>query len=138
MTENTAWRLFLDDDADDARRPDISVENPGWRMRAGLSKNPPFLQHLGDWVIAKNYQEAIEAINALGFPSFVSFDHDIASKETGVDVAKYLIDIDLDTGAMPEDFGFEVHSANPVGRRNIIMLLENYLGQKEWPSNSRK
>lgn len=134
MAEKIAWRLYLDDDADEARRPDISVENPGWRARAALPLFPPVLQHLGEWVIAKNYREAIEAIDALGFPTFVSFDHDIASEETGVDVAKYLIELDLDTETMPEDFAFEVHSANPVGRKNINGLLESYLGQKEWPS----
>lgn len=126
----TPWRLYLDDDADDGRRPDISVENPGWRLRAGLSKHPPQLQHLGDWVVAKSYDEAIEAINVLGFPSFVSFDHDIGSKETGVDVAKYLINLDLDTNTMPDDFAYEVHSANPVGAENIRKWLEGYLGQK--------
>lgn len=138
MTQNTPWRLYLDDDADEARRPDISVENPGWRLRAGLPKNPPLLQHLGDWVIAKNYDEAIEAINVLGFPSFVSFDHDIASKETGVDLAKYLVNLDLDFNTMPRDFDYEVHSANPVGAENIRKLLESYLAQKDWDDVSNK
>jgi hypothetical protein len=75
-----------------------------------------------------------------GFPDFISFDHDLSdahyggdySKEkTGYDFAKWLIEYDMDTNIMPEDFAFTVHSMNPVGARNIQRLLENYLRQKE-------
>jgi len=136
MCDRIAWRLFLDDDADDLRRPDITVENAVWRSRAALAHTPPSLVHLGEWVIARSYKEAVEAIDRLGFPTFVSFDHDIGTEaqKTGLDVAKYLIELDLDTGTMPEDFAFEVHSANPIGRRNIAMLFKSYLAQKVWPS----
>jgi hypothetical protein len=41
----------------------------------------------------------------------------------------WMITADLDSGftAFPEDFSFEVHSQNPVGRDNIRGRLESYM-----------
>lgn len=123
------WKLFLDDDAYGYRHPKISVENTGWRRRAGMSEIPPQLEHLGDWVISLSYEEAVLLIEKHGYPSFVSFDHDLGnvSDKTGYDLAKYLVERDLDNGDMPDDFGYEIHSSNPVGRENIDSLFKGYL-----------
>lgn len=128
---NSEWKLFLDDDADGSRHPSISVENPSWRSSMGLPISVPDLWHLGAWILARSHDEAIKLIKEKGFPTFVSFDHDLGDGKDGIAVARYLIEADLDHGSMPANFDFEVHSANPVGRANIRGLLENYISVRE-------
>lgn len=84
-----------------------------------------------DWIVCRSYAEAVSLVFSLGFPSVVSFDHDLGDSESGFDFAKKLVEIDLDYGTMPEDFAYAVHSANPIGAANIRGLLENYLNSKK-------
>ena len=106
------WALFLDDE------------------RTPLS-NPK-----GDLVVARSLQEAINLIVKNGCPYFISFDHDLGEASTGdaIELVKWMIEKDLDEngGFIPKNFGFFVHSANPVGRKNIESLLTSYL---EWRSH---
>lgn len=82
------------------------------------------------WTIARSYDEAVRLVEQYGFPSKVSFDHDLGDGPTGCDFAHYLINLDLDKGLMPEHFSFRVHSANPIGAANIEGLLSGYLRWK--------
>ena len=69
-----------------------------------------------------------------GIPSYISFDHDLGVDEngnvqaSGYEIAKWLVEMDM-TGkyTMPDDFEFNVHSANPIGKENIEAYLNNYL-----------
>lgn len=80
------------------------------------------------WIIARTYDDAISIIGELGVPSYLSFDHDLGTGLSGYDIAKWIVEQDLDgTLSIPTDFQFNVHSANPVGRRNIECLLDSYL-----------
>ena len=53
-----------------------------------------------DYVIARNVQEAISLIESKGFPSHISFDHDLGIDEggevleSGYDVAKWIVSAD--------------------------------------------
>jgi hypothetical protein len=58
---------------------------------------------------------------------YVSFDHDLGTEKSGYDCCKLLIDYDMVYGILDEDFTFNVHSANPVGKENIESLLNNWL-----------
>lgn len=108
------------------------------------------------WILVRNYKEFVKMIEDRGLPKMISFDHDLAdehypaleknvginnSKElpydtyqekTGYHCAKWLIGYCLDQELpLPE---YNVHSMNPVGKENIIALLENfkhYQKQKE-------
>ena len=87
-----------------------------------------------DSVLVKTVQEAKSYILKNGMPSFISFDHDLGENQsTGFDLAKWIVEQDLDQQGLfiPDDFTFRVHSQNPVGGRNIEMLLNNYLSQKD-------
>ncbi len=96
-----------------------------------------------DWVVVKNYVEFCSWIKRNGLPDIVSFDHDLADihyevdfndwndntseqlgvEETGLDCAKWLANYCLDNGfKLPE---YHVHSANPVGKKNIKSYLDN-------------
>ena len=89
------------------------------------------------WVVARNTEEAQLYIKENGFPYLISFDHDLGINEnceelpTGYDFAKWVVEEDMPHGVLPENFEFWVHSANPVGARNIESYLLNYLKSKK-------
>lgn len=74
-------------------------------------------------VHAKTAQEAIALIDS-DTVAEISFDHDLGAPEngSGYDVAKHVeCRAYYRTGAPPR---YAVHSANPVGRRNIIAAMQ--------------
>jgi hypothetical protein len=91
------------------------------------------------WEIVRTYEDFVKWIECKGLPDEVSFDHDLASihydlstgtegfeylEKTGYDAAKWLCEYCWENGLpLPT---WNVHSANPVGRDNIIQLLKNF------------
>ena len=106
------YRMFLDD-----------VREPAWVYPD---------QDTSEWVVCRSFEEAEAVIGDLGWPTWISFDHDLgpSNERTGYDLAWHLVELDLDSKDMPSDFSFAVHSANPVGAENIRNLLDNYLAYK--------
>lgn len=105
------WKLFLDD----LRHPNTS-----------------------DYIVARTVMEAKILIRHKGFPTQISFDHDLGIDEkdrlleSGYDFAKWMVEADqCGDISIPLNFTFTVHSANPVGAKNIRSLLENYLKFKQ-------
>lgn len=93
-----------------------------------------------DWQIVRSCDEAIKWVKDNGFPNVISFDHDLglmhyandySDGKTGYDFSKFLVNFDIDTGSMPANFRFTVHSKNPVGKSNIEELLNNYIRFKK-------
>ena len=97
-----------------------------------------------EWVIVRSYDEFIRTIEQRGRPMTISFDHDLCdshyptretegqpidyskhSEKTGYACAMWLIDYCLRNKIeeLPEWY---VHSANPVGRKNIEQLLRSW------------
>jgi hypothetical protein len=98
------------------------------------------------WTIVRNYDDFVEYITKNGLPDEISFDHDLGEdvakekveggmskrktrvekKETksGYDCAKWLCDYCW-TNGLPIP-SWNVHSANPVGRDNIIQILKSF------------
>lgn len=117
------YSLFLDDDKDTRFPPD------------GPSPTG------GEWIIARTLSEAYAVFDKYGMPGFISFDHDLGIDENGVEekgmhYAHRIIEIDMNeregdvqdfSRMFSEDFDFRVHSANPVGAKNIKCLMRNYL-----------
>lgn len=79
--------------------------------------------------VVRSYDEAIEYFENNGCPWIVSFDHDLGEEKTGFDIAKWMIERDLDLGGsfFDANFEFDVHSQNPIGAKNIRELLRTYL-----------
>ena len=73
--------------------------------------------------IAKNYNEAIAILNKNKI-DIIDLDHDLSEDKTGYDIAKYIVENNINIG------GFNIHSMNVVGRKNIRDLLMHY-GYKE-------
>jgi hypothetical protein len=119
-------KLFLDDE----RFPKKAIPL--------ITHNHELYENESEWVIVRNYGEFVEWITENGLPDYVSFDHDLADikynptevkmgfsyyEQTGFDCAKWLVDYCLDNNlSLPE---YMVHSANPVGRKNIEGYLSN-------------
>lgn len=92
-----------------------------------------------DWFVVRNYEDFLQWIEKRGLPDVVSFDHDLADisydtrtgresftyrEKTGADAARRLVQYCLTMGhKLPE---CRIHSANPVGRKNIEFELNVY------------
>lgn len=101
-----AWKMFLDDE----------------RQPVGTK-----------WVVVRSYDEFVSCLrHRANAPTFISFDHDLGGEKSGKDCAQYLIERDLDEDGdyLPRNFGYYVHSQNPVGAENIRGLLDHYLAWK--------
>jgi hypothetical protein len=84
------------------------------------------------WCITRDYGSTIAMIEAFGCPELISFDHDLGEGPSGYDVARWLIETDLNyPGFLPHNFQFTIHSQNPIGAANIKGLLTPYLKQKQ-------
>lgn len=85
-------------------------------------------------VIVRTYESAINHILVHGIPKYISFDHDLGLDsdgniaKSGYDLAKWLVDSVIDGKLeFPDNFDFNVHSANPIGKNNIEAILNNFL-----------
>lgn len=103
-----------------------------------------------DWDLVRNYTEFCDYIQSNGLPEFISFDHDLSDEhyndlfsnenwikddndinlkydeykeKTGYECAKWLVDWCLENEKQLPNF--IVHSANPVGKKNIESYLNN-------------
>ena len=124
------------------------------RTIAKIKELNKFFGHLEnvDWVLVKNYNEFCNIIKSKGVPEFVSFDHDLADEhrrpsmynsdkhysnyytdgtfkeKTGYECARFLIEYcDENKLDFPE---YSVHSMNPIGKLNIISIIESYKKSK--------
>lgn len=117
------WNLFLDDQIFEIN------------LATGRAiRDPKVIDPSRLYILAYDCEKAKNIIASNGCPIFISFDHDLGEgKETGNDLVKWMIEKDLDEEGkfIPEDFAFQVHSANPIGRKNIESLLSNYLKSRK-------
>ena len=82
--------------------------------------------------IARSSAQAIAYMEDNSCPDVCLFDHDLGGDDTAMTIVKYMVEKDLDfPGFIPEDFSFDVHSANPVGAANIRGYLNCYLKQRK-------
>ena len=80
------------------------------------------------WQVVRDYKSAIAYVMESGIPDYISFDHDLGTEKSGLDFAKWLVEQELDGNHwFPVGFEFNVHSANPVGAKNIREYLTSYL-----------
>ena len=75
------------------------------------------------WV--KSFNEFVDYLNKpIPLPDAICFDHDLDEEKTGMEAAKYLVNLCNNLRLkLPK---FNSQSSNPVGRENIMSYLENY------------
>lgn len=101
------WTLFLDD-----------IRDPPAKSTA---------------LLARSVAEALALCDRHGAPEKIHFDHDLgADQPTGLDLAKALVDRDLDSGGqyLPANFSYAIHSDNYPGSENIRGFIDGYLSFK--------
>ena len=86
------------------------------------------------WLHARSWEDVKKIILDFGYPVKVSFDTDLGENQpSGLDIAKFLCDIDLDDSnnishlSFPHGFEFSTHSNNLEANKNIMHYLENYM-----------
>jgi hypothetical protein len=83
-------------------------------------RNPPD----NTWTVARNYYEAIEYLSGAEQITAISLDHDLGiGTPTGYDIAKW-IEKKAVEGKFILPKCLRCHSQNPVGKRNILIALE--------------
>jgi len=114
-----------------------------------LSYMKPNVKHIyedEDWNVVRTYDDFVGYIDHFGLPDLISFDHDLADEhyspemhngknqynklydsfkeKTGYDCAKWLCEYCADN-ELPLPM-YVVHSMNPIGKENILSVLDNY------------
>lgn len=76
-----------------------------------------------DFTVARSTVEALQLVQTQ-WPVFMSLDHDLGGDDTTMVFLRRLVNEIWDgTQPIPE---YVVHSANPVGRLNIISFMESW------------
>jgi hypothetical protein len=108
-----------------------------------------------DWIVVRDFDEFVYEIklNGLGNFELISLDHDLGDtamveyytnvknnhiidynnikEKTGLDAAKFLVSESMNSKIpLPQIY---VHSANPIGSDNIIVYINNYLKNCNYP-----
>jgi hypothetical protein len=96
------YKLFIDDQLDD---PDAPAR---WLPQ--------------DFVGAKSSEEAIAIVKQRGFPYYLDLDHDLADGDDVMIFLKWL----WNTYPYTEPPEFNIHSANPVGKKNIESFINSW------------
>ena len=85
--------------------------------------------HADEWQIARSSIAAIDMIEMMGIPAFISFDHDLGGDDTSMQFIWWFIEYCMDLQERGETFtfpAFDVHSQNPVGAANIRALMNSF------------
>jgi hypothetical protein len=78
-----------------------------------------------EWTIARSSAEAKDLIILKGMPLLISFDHDLGGDDTAMRFLSWLTREYWDGVVSPPDF--RIHSANPVGRLNILSFMQSWI-----------
>lgn len=87
-------------------------------------RNPPSRK----WVVARTMAAVEWHIENVGMPVSISFDHDLGEGQpSGYDIAHMLVNKHLDGHIdITKVNDIIIHSANPVGARNIHALMYSF------------
>jgi hypothetical protein len=105
-------RIWLDDERD--------PKNAFIQAKFGSKSND---------VWAKTAEEAINLLESKRFIA-ISFDHDLGTEKTGLDVARWIEEHAFNRTLNKLDWS--IHSMNPVGKENIERTMKN--ADKFWNS----
>lgn len=117
------WMLFIDD----LRAP----ADAGWGTIGGRSNNME---------ICRTNQAAIDAIDKYGLPERISFDHDLGEGQASPTVVMWHLinghmDGKWDCKYIKE---VQVHSANPVGAKNLLGLWRGFCSEFDLVMDTRQ
>lgn len=85
------------------------------------------------WIIVRTVRDAIWTVERHGMPGHIAFDHDLGPPPEGEGIegtseamrfVHWLKDRILDAEPDLSGFSYFVHSQNPIGRTNIVGLMD--------------
>jgi hypothetical protein len=76
------------------------------------------------FILARSSAEALDVVKKLGWPTFMSLDHDLGGQDTTMVFLRQLVAALWDGVSAPPQYS--VHSANPVGKANIVSFMESW------------
>ena len=83
-----------------------------------------------DWMIARTSYDAIYFVSNWGMPNEIAFDHDLGGRDTSIAFIYWMLDYLLDNNIkFPVGFKYSVHSQNPVGAKNIRIMMDNIIDE---------
>lgn len=82
------------------------------------------------WVIARSSADAIAAVEGLGVPDYISYDHDLGGDDTSIKFIWWMIDAYIDGKITTFPVNYYVHSQNPIGAENIRSLLGGFISSE--------
>lgn len=128
MTEKKKVFLFLDDDA---FHPD-KIRHPRYYYPLIGAHEIEKIAYESEIIKFATVEGAQDYIERDGCPEFISFDNDLMRELEGVDLAKWLVEKDMDNpGFIPPNFQFFVHSQNPIAAERIKSYLGQYLSIRD-------
>lgn len=128
MTEKKKVFLFLDDDA---FHPD-KIRHPRYYYPLIGAHEIEKIAYKSEIIKFATVEGAQDYIERDGCPEFISFDNDLMRELEGVDLAKWLVEKDMDNpGFIPPNFQFFVHSQNPIAAERIKSYLGQYLSIRD-------
>lgn len=81
-----------------------------------------------DWMIARTSEEAVQTVLDKGFPSEISFDHDLGGDDTAIWFILWLYnEVPAGNVKIPSYFKYSIHSQNPIGVANIKSKMDQLL-----------
>lgn len=108
---------------DDMRNPHSEMWKPVATNKKYVQENP-IIAWVKDYFEFCNWLDNATYDPEVLWPAFVCFDHDLGEEKTGLDCAKYLVNVCM-TNNMPLP-AYTCHSSNPVGAQNILSYLNSY------------
>lgn len=108
---------------DDERNPRSDVWNSVATNKKYVQGDPIIVWLVNYWEFRSWLDTAVYDTEVL-WPTLVCFDHDLGEEKTGLDCAKYLVEVCIKYNLpLP---AYTCHSSNPAGRENILSYLNSY------------
>lgn len=99
----------------------MTKNSSDWVLTIWLDDCRPIPPEYQIWCKTSEHAIAFLASLEKCTPVHISLDHDLGNEGSGYDVAKY-----IEQNMSPEILTYDVHSMNPVGRKNIEAALRNF------------
>lgn len=84
-----------------------------------LRTPPNILKQNYNIIICRNYKETIYELNKRRC-KVIDLDYDLGEEKTGYDICKFILENHIPLNKV------YIHTSNPVGRNNMIQLLQRY------------
>lgn len=80
------------------------------------------------WQTARSTTAAAAIMKQLGAPLAISVNYDLGKNEPfGADVARWLVQLDLNANILAEDVDLTIHGGSVVDATNMKTIIRNYL-----------